>query len=107
MEIIFKKLEDVKRHIEEQYRSLETASRTQETEIRVFFSKITAKVKERELEVLSSLQKQFEIVHKVLSTHKSEVEEQSNSTKALLKKLEQFSSIVSPYSLLSNLFIMR
>lgn len=98
-----KRLEEAKQKIEIQFRSIESASRNQETDIKLFYSKLSAKVKERELEVLSSMEKQFEGLNKQLKTAQSEVEEQFSSTKLLLKKIDEISTVVSPYALLSRL----
>jgi uncharacterized lipoprotein YehR (DUF1307 family) len=103
MEEIMKNLDDSKKQIETQFLSIESASRNQESEIKLFYSKLTAKVKEREHEVLSSVQKQFEDLRKLLSTHQSEVEESFLSTKTLIKKIDQISGSISPYNLLSRI----
>lgn len=107
MDEILKNLDEAKRLLETQFLSIESASRSQETEIRLFYSKLTAKVKEREHEVLSSTQKQFEELQKLLTTHKSEVEERCQSTKALVKKIDLMSAAISPYALLSRSYIIR
>lgn len=92
----------VKGLVNDMFKTLETASRSYETDVKIFFAKISAKVKEREAEVMSSVQKQLNGVHEHLDGQKNGIEEQGKAIQNLLTKIEQLSNTNSPYALLSR-----
>lgn len=88
--------------VAEMYKTLETTCRTYETDVKIFFAKISAKVKERESEVISGLQKQINGVQEYLDGQKKGIEDQGKAISNLLAKIDNLSNTSSPYKILSK-----
>ena len=84
---------------------LEATKRSQETEIKVFFSRIISKVRDRETQALAHSHSDFQ--HKIDSIliAKNTLAEQEEHISNLKSKLEQVAEELSPYTILSMLLL--